>query len=138
VAHDAYLLNAVMQPVERGAFELFETRGNQSACPFQDPVEPVSETDVQAMGQQMAAAKFPRIANQFIEGKSDCRIEGSDNGAGARADDDVDRNIVRDELLKDPDVPRAAQASPAEYDRDTNGRSGIALTGTADSSQRLQ
>ena len=138
MAHDAYLPNAVMQPVERGALELFETRGDQSACPFQNPVEPVSETDVQAMGQQMAATKFPRITNQFIEGKADCRIEGSDNGAGARADDDVDRNLMRDELLKDPDVTCAAQASATEDHRDANGRSGIALMGAADSSQRLR
>jgi hypothetical protein len=61
----------------------------------------------------MPATKFPRIANQFIEGKSDCRIERSDNGAGARADDDVDGNVVRDKLLKNPDVTRAAQASAA-------------------------
>ena len=63
------------------------------------------------MGQQMAATKFPRVAKQFIEGEPDCRIKGSDNCAGARADDDVDGNVVRDKLLKDPDVTCAAQAS---------------------------
>jgi hypothetical protein len=61
----------------------------------------------------MAATKFPRVANQFIEGEPDCRIESSDNRAGARADDDVDGNVVRDKLLKDPDVTCAAQASAA-------------------------
>jgi hypothetical protein len=138
VAHDAYLANAVVQPVEGGALQLLEAPGNQSACSSQHPIEPVSETDVQTVGKQVAAAKFPRVANQFIERESDRRIEGSDNRAGARPDDDVDGNAVRDQLLKDPDVTCAPQTSAAEYHRDANWRIRIASIGEADSSQRLR
>ena len=122
MAHDAYSANAVMQPVERGALELLEPHGNQSACSPQNVIELASETDVQAMCKQMAATKFPRVANQFIERESDRRVVGSDNCARARADDDVNRNLVRDKLLKDPDVTCAAEASAAQHHRNANTR----------------
>jgi hypothetical protein len=138
VAHDAYFANAVMQPVERGAFKLLEARGNQSARSPQDPIEPVSETDVQTVSKQVAATKFPRVANQFIEREPDRRIESGDYRAGARADNDVDRNVVRDKLLKDPDMTCTAQPSAAEHHRNADRRVGIALMGAADSSQKLR
>src|SRR5262245_56244602 len=102
-----------MELVEGGTLELLEAHGNQSARSFQNPIEPVSKADIQAVGEQMAASKFPCVANKFVEGESDCCIEGRDNCAGARADDDVDGNVVGDKLLKDPDVTCAAQASAA-------------------------
>jgi hypothetical protein len=61
----------------------------------------------------MAAAKFPRIAYQLIERESDRRIVGSNHGTRARADDDVDGNVVGDELLKDADMTGTAHPSPA-------------------------
>src|SRR5262249_5699782 len=100
--------------------------GIKSGASLQTPIERVSETDVQAMGKEMAATKFPRVANQFIERESDRRIVGSDNCASARADDDIDGNVVFDKLLKDPEVTCAAQASTAENHRNADCRSGIA------------
>jgi hypothetical protein len=94
----------------------------------------VSEADVQAVSEQMPATKFPRVANQFIERESDRRIEGGDNCAGAGAHDDVDRNVVRDKLLKHPHMARTAQSSAAEHHCDANRRIDITLMGTADCS----
>jgi hypothetical protein len=102
-----------MQPVERCALELLEARGNQSARSPQNRIEPVSKTDVQAVGKQMAASKFPGIADQLIERESDGRIVGSNYCTRARADDDVDGNVVGDELLKDADMTRTTQPSAA-------------------------
>jgi hypothetical protein len=134
MAHDAYPANAVMQPVEGGGLELLEAHGNESGCFPQNPIEPVSETNVQAMGKEMSATEFPCVANQFIERKSDRRIVGSDNCASTRADDGIDGNVVFDKLLKDPDVTCATQASTAENDGDAYCRIGIASMGAADSS----
>jgi hypothetical protein len=101
-------------------------------------MEPVSETDVQAVGKQVAATKFSCVAKQFIERESDCGIVGSNNCARARADDDVDGDVVRDKLLQDADVTCAAEASAAQHHRDANCRICIRLMGVADSGQRPQ
>jgi putative intracellular protease/amidase len=138
VAHDAEFADAVMQPVERGALELLEARANQSARSSQNPIEPASETDVQTVGKQMPATKFPRIANQVIQGESDRRIEGGDDCAGAGAHDDVDGNVVSDKLLQHSQMPRTAQSSAAEHHCDANRRIDITLMGTADSSENLR
>jgi hypothetical protein len=122
VADNADPANAVMQPIERGVLELLEAAGNQSGCFRQNPIEPVSESDVQAVGKEMAATKFPRVTNQFIERESNRGIVGSDNRASARADDGIDRNVVFDKLLKDTDVTCATQASTAQHERDANWR----------------
>ena len=87
------------------------------------------------MGKQMAAAKFLRVANQLIERESDRRVVGSDNCARARADDNVDGNVVADKLLKDPDMTCTTQPSTAQHHRDANCRIRIRLMGAADSSQ---
>jgi hypothetical protein len=108
VAHDTNASNTVMQPVERGAFELLETRRNYSASSPQNPIEPASETNVQTVGEEMTSAKCLCVADQFIERESDRGIVSGDNCAGARANEDIDGNGVGDELLKDADMTCAA------------------------------
>src|SRR4029453_9955515 len=70
VTHDTQSADAVRQPFERCALKLRETRGNQSARSPENRIELVCKTDVQAVGKQMAAAKFPRLAYQLIERES--------------------------------------------------------------------
>jgi hypothetical protein len=98
----------------------------------------MSKANVQAVGEQMTATKFPRVVNQFLERESNCRIEGRDDCAGTRADDDVDGNVVSDKLLQDSEVAGTAQASAAEHHCDANRRIDITLMETADSSEKLR
>jgi hypothetical protein len=124
-----------MQPVERGAFELLETRRNYSAGSPQNPIEPAFETSVQTVGEEMTSAKCLCVADQFIERESDRGIVSGDNCAGARANNDIDGNGVGDELLKDADMACAAQSSATHHHGDANRR--VCSRGTADSSQGL-
>src|SRR5262245_42141698 len=135
-AHDANASDTVMQPLERGSFELFETRGNDSARAPQHAIEPMSEANVQTVGEQMTATKCLRIADQLIERESDRRIVGGDDSAGARANNDIDRNAVTDELLKDSDMACAAQSSTAHHYGDANRR--VCPMDAADSSEGLR
>ena len=125
-----------MQPVERRPFELLETRGNDSARSAQNPIEPMSEANVQTVGEEMTATKCSRIADQFIERESDRGIVGGDHRARARADDDIDGDGVSDELLKDSDMSCAAQSSTAHHDGDANCR--VCPMDAADSSEGLR
>ncbi len=122
MAHDANASNTVMQPFERGAFELLEARGNDSAAFPQNPIEPVSEANVQTVGEEMTATKCLRVADQLIERESNRRIVRRDDCARARANDDIDGNVVGDELLKHSDMPCAAQSSTAHHHGDASRR----------------
>jgi hypothetical protein len=125
----------VMQPVEGGALELFETRRNEAAGASQHSFEPLMESDVQAVRNQMTSTEDARVGDQLFEREADRGIVSGDNGASARADNDIDGNIVRDELLQHADVTGAAQASTAEHHPHTNGRARILHVRATGSSQ---
>lgn len=82
------------------------------------------------MGQQMPPTKVLGVGDELVEREANRRIVGCDNGAGARSDDDVDRDAARDELLKDPDVAGAAQASAAKHHADSRWR--VRIVGASD------
>lgn len=71
------------------------------------------------MGQHMSPTKVLSVGDELVEREANRGIVGRDDSAGARADDDVDGNPVRDELLQDPDVSGAAQSSAAEHHADS-------------------
>ena len=125
-----------MQPVERRPFELLETRGNDSTCAAENPIEPTSEANVQTVGEEMTATKCSRIADQFIERESDRGIVSGDDCARARANDHIDGNAVSDELLKDSDMPCAAQSATAHHYGYANCR--VCPVDAADSSEGLR
>ena len=116
----------MMQPVEARALELLEACGNDAGQFSDRSIEPWMKPDVQTMGQQMSPTKVLGVGDEFVEREANRRIVGRDNGAGARSDDDVDGDAVRDELLKNPDVAGAAQASATQHHGDSRRRARIA------------
>jgi hypothetical protein len=66
------------------------------------------EPDVETVRHQVSAAETSRVGNQLIDGKPNRGVVRCDDGSGARADDDVNRNVVRDEPLQDADVRSTA------------------------------
>jgi len=122
VAHDSDRLHAMMQTVEARAVELVQARRDDTA-PFSDrSIEALMKPHVQTVGEQMASTKVLGVGDELVERKANRRIVGCDHGAGARSDDDVDGDAVRDQLLKDSDVTRAAQTSAAQHDADAHRR----------------
>ena len=80
------------------------------------------QSDVQAVGQQMSAAEASCVGNQLVDGESDRGVVGRDDGTRARADDDVDRNVVADEPLQYAEVAGATQTSATQDKPNTNSR----------------
>jgi hypothetical protein len=122
VTHDTDTLNTVVQPIEGGVLELRKTCRNEPTPPCQQSIELPMESHVQAVRHQMSAAKASCISDQLIECEANRRIVGGNNGTRTRAYDDVDRNVMRDELLQDAEVTGAAQPSAAEHEADPNRR----------------
>lgn len=101
--------------------ELLEARRNQAAQLRQPRAAPLTESNSEAMGNHMAATERPGIRNEFIERQTNGSIVRRHDGAGTRANDDVDRDPVSDELLQDAKVTGAAQTSSAEHESNANG-----------------
>ena len=76
--------------------------------------------DAEAVRQQVPAAKRFGVCDHLVELQPDRRVVGGDDGAGADADNGVQRHAVPHELLEDPGVRGAAQASGAEHDTDAH------------------
>jgi hypothetical protein len=102
-------------------FELLEARRDQSAQLRQPRAAPLTESNTEAMGNHMAATESPGICNELVERQANSSIVRSHDGAGTRANDDVDRDPVSDELLQDAKVAGAAQTSSAEHESNANG-----------------
>jgi hypothetical protein len=126
VAHDSDGLHAVMQTVDARALELLEACGNDAGQFSDRSIEPWMKPDVQTMGQQMSPTKVLGVGDEFVEREANRRIVSRNNGAGARSDDNVDGDAVRDELLKNSDVAGTAQTSAAQHDGDAHLRARIA------------
>ena len=120
VADNTEPLDAVMQPIETRQFKLAEPIGNDTAPSFKSMFESRTNMQVDAVGQQVAAAKGLGILDQFIESEADCRIVSAHDRTRADADDRINANIVTNELPKHPDVSGSAQAAPAQHDADVN------------------
>ena len=68
----------------------------------------------------MAATERTRIADQIVDIQADGRVVRADDGARARADDDVHRDPVADERAQHADVRGPAQATRAQHDANSN------------------
>ena len=95
---------------------------NHAAPSVQRALESVGEMHVQAVRQQMTAAKPGRIRNQLVEVEADRRIIRGDDGAGAHADDRVDAYALSDQLPQHADMSGAAQTARAQDDGSAHGR----------------
>jgi hypothetical protein len=108
-----------MQPIECRVLELVETRWDESAQQSKHAIEPAIESDIQTVRDQMPATEDARIADELLDRETDRGIVCGHNGTRARADDEVDGNLVSDELLKNSDMAGAAEASAAQHKTDT-------------------
>jgi hypothetical protein len=109
----------MMEPVEAGRLELAQSIGNDAAPRRHCGLKSVPALDVQTVGEEMSPSKAFGVLNQLVERQTNRRIVRSDNRAGARADDRVDRNAVPNQRSKHADVARSAQPTRAEHNRDT-------------------
>ena len=82
--------------------------------------EPVIETNVEAVGEKVAAAKPLRVCNQLLDFESHGGVVRADHRACADADDRIDWNAVAHQLSKHADVSGAAQTAGTEHDTDAN------------------
>ena len=105
VTDDPDSLNAVVQTFERRTLQLLETARNEPAQLPQRSIEPVTESNVETVSHQVSAAKPMSIRDQLVEGEADGGVVRSNNGPGARTDDDVDRNTVSNELSQNAKMP---------------------------------
>src|SRR5205823_14230228 len=67
VAADADALDAMVKPIERRRLELPQTIGDDAASPLESMRVPASEPHVDAVKQQMAAAKTVRVGHEIVE-----------------------------------------------------------------------
>lgn len=86
----------------------------------------MTESNVQAVRDQMSAPKLSRILDELLKRQPNGGIVSADNRARARAHDDIDRNLMGDEPLQDADVAGATQTSSAEDQGEPNlARGGV-------------
>ena len=104
MAYDAEPVHAVMQPIEARGLELSETVGDDAAPRFDATFVSVVEVDVDAVGEEVSAAKLVSIAEQFFDLESDRRIVRGDDGPRAAADNAVDWYAVPSQLAKNADM----------------------------------
>jgi hypothetical protein len=121
VADNTEPLDAVMEPIETRQFKLAEPIGNDTAPSFKSMFESRTKMQVQAVGQQVTAAKGLSILDQLIKCESYRRIVCGHDRTRADADDRINTDIVTKELPKDPDVSGSTQAAAAQYDTDVHG-----------------
>ena len=110
----------MVEPIEARFFELPQPIGNDAAPSTQAGREGRAAMDAETVRQQVPAAKRFGVCDHLVELQPDRRVVGGDDGAGADADNGVQRHAVPHELLEDPGVRGAAQASGAEHDTDAH------------------
>jgi len=114
--------DAVMQTVERRTLQLLEAPRDEPAQPGHHSIESVTESNVEAMSDQMSATKAVSVRDQFVERETDGGVVCGNDGSGARADDDVDGNLVGSQLSKDAKMTGSTQSPAAQHDANANRR----------------
>lgn len=120
VTNDTDPPHVVMEPLERGARQLRQTLRNETTRVRQCFSQTSLQTDVDAVGQEVAPTKLLCVSNEAVYREADRGIVSRDNCSRARSHDDVDPNIVVDELLQHADMAGAAQAPTAQHETDPN------------------
>ena len=120
MAHDPEASNAVMEAIEASRLEPVETIRDDAAPRSEHAVEAAAEVHIEAVGEQMTATKRARIGDQIVNIQADGRVVRPDDGARARADDDVHRDPVANECAKHADVGGPAQTTRAQHDANSN------------------
>lgn len=121
VADDPDSSNAVMQTLERCALQLLEAFRDEPAQACQHSIEPMTESNVEAVNNQMPAAKAVGVRDQFVERETNGGIVRSNDSPSARTDDDVDGNPVGDQLSEYAKMTGSAQSPAAQHEANANG-----------------
>src|SRR5262245_44698287 len=74
VTYDPETPHAVMETIEARRFELAQPAGNHAAPRLQTSLESRPELDVQAVGEEVTAAKRFRVGHQRVDVESHRRI----------------------------------------------------------------
>ena len=120
VAHDTETTDAMMEAIESCGVELIEPLRNHPAPRPQAAIESIRETHVEAVGEEMAAAKSRCVGDEFVDAQSDRSVVRGDDRTGAHADDRIDRDVVTNQLPKQAGMRRAAQPAGAQHEAETN------------------
>jgi hypothetical protein len=120
VTRDAERLHTVVQSIEAGGLQLTKPFRNDTAPSSQPALESVIEMHVEAVRQEVSAAKRLSVSNQLVEIESDSRVVRANDGARADTDEHIDRNPVTNQLSKHADMSGAAQPASAEDDPEAN------------------
>ena len=115
---DAESRYAVMERVEAGRLELPQAIRNDTTTGRERAFEPAAQVHVDTMQQQMTAAEIDRVRSELIDAQPGRGVIRRDDGAGADADQHIDRNAFRHQPTQDPDMRGPAQSAGAEYDAD--------------------
>jgi hypothetical protein len=117
---DAEPTNTVMKMVETGRLELAKPARYHTTPASDAFLEAVSEVDVDAVSEQVAAAKPLGIIDQIIDVEADGGVVGCDYCAGAHSDEAIDWDAVPDQLAEDADMRRPTQAAGAQNHSNPN------------------
>src|SRR5262245_28766039 len=109
-----------MEPVEPGCLKLLESARDHPAPWFKVTLESVAQLHVQTVHQQVTATEGDGIGGQVVEIQADRGIVRRDDGAGADADDRIDRDAMLHQLPNHADVSRATQTAGAQDETDSN------------------
>ncbi len=120
VADNPQTLNAVMESIEARRFELPEARGNHAAPSFETALEAMAKVHVQAVGEEMPAAKCCSVADHLVELQPDRSVICGNHSAGTDANNRVNRNAVWNELPHYAHVSGATEPAGAQNKTDAN------------------
>ena len=112
----------MVEPLERRIFQLRQSPWNDATQPGQRSRQPAAQPHVQAVDQEVPTAEMSCVANEFVDRQTDGRVIRRDDRTRTRADDDVDRDFVLDELVQDADMACAPQAAAAQHEADPERR----------------
>ena len=110
----------MVEAIEARPFELPKTIWNDAAPRPQGGRKPRTAADAQAVGQQVAASKRLGVPDHLLQFQPDGRIVSGHDGAGADADDRVERHTMPHELPKNAGVRGATKAASAQDEADAH------------------
>ena len=120
VTNDAERSDTVVKPIEMRRLQLVQTLGDDATESAKDARERPMRSEHEAVHDDVAPAKRGGVGDHLLRRESHAGEESRDDGACARANDDIGRDPVLHEPIEHAEVCRAAHASRAENDTDTD------------------
>jgi hypothetical protein len=115
VARNTQAPNAVMQSIESRGFKLAEAVWDDAAPESKRALEAATEMRHETIGEQMTAAKRPRVGGEIVNIEPDGCVIGAHDGTSAHTDDHVNGYPVANKSCKYANVGGATEPSGAQY-----------------------